>query len=133
MTILHGDVTKVHEVLKKGYSEPIVQTTNGYTITTGPLAAATFTYDLPNISTGKTGYVNKISVTCDDNTALHTIYLTRISDVGTVWNFFTSYFYIGDEWDTGNVAIGDTASWTVTIINLAAGTNFTINVYWMES
>lgn len=134
MTVLHGDVTKVKEVLKKGYAEPIVQTTQGYTITTGALAAATHTYNLPNIPPGYRAFVKKISVTCDSTTTIHRVYLTRITTAtGYAWAFFTSYFYIGDEWDTGDVPMENYTNWTVAIVNNTAGASFTVNVYWIES
>ena len=65
MSILHGNVTKVHEVLAKGYSEPIVQTTNNLSINTGAIGAGNHIYTLTNITAGKTGYPKKISVSSD--------------------------------------------------------------------
>lgn len=135
MTHIRGEIEKIYEVLKKGYEEPITQTTRGYSINTGALAAATHTFALPNIPSGINGYVKKISCTCNDLTAIHNVYLTRISTpTGVTWTFFSSYFYVGDEWDTGDAWIGgDAHTWTVTIINNAAGATFTVNVYWIES
>ncbi len=84
------------------------------------------------MGSGKVGYVKRISATCDDNTALHNVYLTRTEANGTVWVFFSSFFFIGYEWVTGDSLIPNDATWTVTIINGAVGTTFAINVYWIE-
>lgn len=132
MTLLHGDVTKVYEVLKKGYEQPIVQTAESYTITTGAVVPGVHTYDLPVISSGKTGYIKRISATCNDSTSIHQVWINSIN--GGTWTFFNSYFVIGYEWLTGDVIISDTDTWTVSINNNAGGNvSFTINVYWMES
>ncbi len=132
MTHIRGDVTKVLEVLKKGYEEPIVQTTNGYSFNTGAIGAGANTYAITNITSGKTAYVKKVSVTCDDNTAIHTVQLRRYDPAGP-YDFFVSYFYIGYEWDTGDSPVFDTTTWAVIITNNVGGTAFTVNVYWIET
>lgn len=134
MTHIRGDVTKVYEVLKKGYSEPIVQTTHQYVITTGAIAPGNHPYDVPSITTGKRGYVKTISVTCDDTTSLHEILARRISATGVTWAFFSSFFYLNYEWNTGDVIISDTDTLRIWLANNAAGNvSFTVNIYWMES
>jgi len=130
MSVLHGEITKVHEVLAKGYEEPIVQTTHAYSINTGAIGAGNHIYALTNITAGKTGYPKKISVSCNDSTAIHHVYLSRLP--GNV-AFFTSWFYRGDEWTLGDVGVlSPPTTWIVTILNNAAGATFTINVYWIE-
>ena len=134
MTHIRGDITKVYEVLKKGYSQPIVQTTHGYTITTGAIAPGVHAYDLPAITSGYLGYIKIISVTCNNNTSLHEIIAQRINPDGYTWTFFLSYFYINGEWDTGDIVVGETNTLRIYIDNNAAGNvNFTVNVYWVES
>ncbi len=133
MTHIRGDITKVKEVLSKGYKQPIVQTTRGYTINTGAIGAITVTYALPNITSGKTAYVKKLSATCNDFTNTHYVNLTRIDVNGVANVFFESYFYEGYEWDIGDVAIADNETWTASITNIVAGTTFTINIYWVEN
>ncbi len=134
MTHIRGDITKVHEVLKKGYEQPIVQQTKGYSFNTGALAISPppHTYALPVMGSGKVGYVKRISATCDDLTALHRIYLTRADATGNVWTFFSSFFFVGYEWELGDALIQNDATWTVTIDNGAVGTTFAINIYWIE-
>ena len=137
MTILHGDVTKVFEVLKKGYEQPIVQLAKSYTITTGAIAPGVYVYALPNITSGYMGFIKMISATCDNATNIHEVWLTRTAPLRVpveVWSFFDSYFVIGKEWNTGDVRITNENTWTVSIDNNAAGNvSFTINVYWVES
>lgn len=135
MTHIRGDITKVYEVLKKGYPQPIVQTAQNYTVTTGAIAPGVHTYNLPNITSGYRGYIKGISATCDDNTTLHEVWLTRTTPLtGEVWTFFVSYFFIGYEWITGDVIVPDYSTWTVSIDNTAVGNvSFTINVHWIES
>ncbi len=134
MTILHGDVTKVFEVLKKGYEQPIVQVAKSYTITTGAVAPGVYVYALPVITSGYTGYVKRISATCDNATNIHEVWITRNPGIPQAFTFFDSYFFIGKEWVTGDVPIPDTSIWTVSIDNNAAGNvSFTINIYWIES
>jgi len=75
------------------------------------------------------GYLRKISVTCDNTTAIHRVRLIRAN-----WVFFQSYFYVGYEWNLGDASIQDTDTWVVEIYNLAVGNvTFTVNVYWIES
>ena len=133
MTHIRGDITKVYEVLKKGYEQPIVQTVHQYTITTGAIAPGVHTYALPNITSGYVGYVKRISATCDNATNIHEVVLRRIIPTD-VWVFLNSYFVIGKEWNTGDFIIEDYMTWTATIDNNAPGNvSFTVNVYWMES
>ena len=135
MTRIKGSLERVKEVLKKGYTQPIIQTTRGYTITTGAIAVGVHTYNLPGITAGKKGYVKKISATCNDATSIHEVYLTRnnVSPVSTLI-FSRNYFSVGYEWTIIDVTLEDTSTWTVTIDNNAAGVvSFTINVYWIES
>ena len=134
MTHIRGDITKVYEVLKKGYEQPIVQVAKNYTITTGAIAPGVTPYALPNITPGYIGYIKKISATCDNAINIHEVTLRRISATGDVWAFFDSYFFIGKEWNTGDVAIAAMDTWTVSIDNNAAGNvSFTVNVFWIES
>ncbi len=84
------------------------------------------------MGSGKVGYVKRISATCDDATALHNVYLTRFDATGDVWVFFSSFFFIGYEWETGDALISEGDTWTITIINSAVGTTFAINIYWIE-
>lgn len=133
MSHIRGDITKVYEVLKKGYEQPIVQETKNYSFNTGALLPGTYTYDITAITSGKTGYVKKISITCDDLTSLNAVDLYRIDGTGP-WNFFTSYFFINGEWFLGDTPIYDTTGWQVVLYNLAVGNvTFTVNIYWVES
>lgn len=130
MTVIRGDVTKVYEVLAKGYEQPIVQTTHSYSINTGALGAGDHTYAITDITAGKTGYPKKISVSCNDGTAIHHIYLIRDSDN---WAFLLSFFFRGEEWTLGDVPMYPPPNgWHIIIGNAAAGTTFTVNVYWIE-
>ena len=134
MTHIRGDILKVYEVLKKGYPEPIVQTTHGYSLNTGAIAPGVHNYDVTSVGTGNIGFIKKISITCNNAAALHEWGATRISVDGTEWTFIMSFFFIGDEWSTGDVIVGDTQTLRITIINTAAGNvTFAINVYWIES
>ena len=120
--------------MKKGYPEPIVQTTHGYSLNTGAIAPGVHNFDVTSVGTGNIGFIKKISITCNDATSLHEYGATRISADGTEWTFIFSFFFIGDEWSTGDVIVGDTQTLRITIDNNALGNvTFAINVYWIES
>jgi len=134
VTVIRGDVTKVYEVLKKGYPEPIVQTTHGYSLNTGAIAPGVYGFNVPGVTAGNIGYVKKISITCNDSTSLHEFGTNRISADGTIWTFFASFFWMGGEWTIGDVIIPNTATLRIVVDNNAAGNvTFAINVYWLES
>ena len=133
MTHIRGDITKVYEVLKKGYPEPIVQTTHSYSLNTGAIAPGVHTFNVPGVTSGKIGFIKKISITCNDTTSLHEFGANRIT-AGTPWTFFASYFWLGDEWTTGDVIINETDTLQIVVDNNAAGNvTFAINVFWIES
>jgi len=133
MTVIRGSIDKVKEVLKKGYEEPIVQTTRGYSLNTGALGAGIHTYALPAIALGTLGYVKRFSISTNDGTAVHTVQLRRTTIDGNVWDFHVSYFYRNYEWELGDIPIYPVGTWSVIITNNAAGAIFAVNVYWIES
>ena len=134
MSIIHGDITKIHEVLKRGYSEPIVQATKGYSLNTGAIAPGVNNFDVTGVTAGYVGFFKIISVSCDDATSIHQITARKIPAVGDVWDFFSAYFSIGYEWNIGDLLISDADTLRIIIDNNAAGNvTFSINIYWIES
>ncbi len=134
MAHLRGDITKVYEVLKKGYDQPIVQQT-AIEVTQeallGGAAGAWFVINQPG-ETPKSGFFKKISITVDNATIMEAN-LTAIFPDGTTEQFWWNYFVINGEYDLGDVPINSDETYILSFQNNAVGAiNLTVNISYIE-
>ncbi len=134
MAHLRGSITKVHEILKKGYDQPIVQTT-AVEVTQealgGLAAGAWFVINQPG-ETPKSGFFKKISITVDNTTVMQAS-LTTIFPDGTTEQFWWNYFRINGEYDLGDVPIDPDSTYILSFQNNAVGAiNLTANISYIE-
>ncbi len=134
MTHLRGDITKIKNILKKGYDQPIVQRTSievTQEALVGLAAGAWFVINQPG-ETPKSGFFKKISITVDNATIMEAN-LTTISSDGTSTQFWWNYFVINGEYDLGDVPINSDETYVLSFQNNAAGAiNFTANISYIE-
>ena len=136
MTHIRGSISKVKEVLTKGYKISAVQTPS-MDVTSDTIAGLTaMTYYVINIpgSTYKNGYMKKISVTCNDNANLMGAYLTgRSVATGESLIFWYTFFINNGEWDLNDTGILDNEEYLLTLLNYSAGAVlFTANLSYIE-
>ena len=136
MTHIRGSISKVKEVLTKGYKISAVQTAS-IDVTSVNVAGTSYqTYSVINIpgSTYKNGYMKKISITCNDSTVLNEAYLT-VRDVatGVTAVFWRAFFYVNGEWELNDASIFDTEEYLITLGNYTGGgVLFTANLTYIE-
>ena len=120
MAVLHGDVSKVYEVLTKGYAISPVQTAS-MDVTSDNIAGTSYqTYYAVNLpgQTYKNGYMKKISVTCNNTATLMEAYLSvRVVATGVTTVLWQSFFVNNGEWDLNDIRILDTNEYLITLGN----------------
>ena len=85
---------------------------------TGEIASgASGTIDLPIVATGYQNIYQSITISCDDDSAIHNLTLQRISDA---WAFFIVNFITGGIYDFPGQAISAGQTVRITITNNAA-------------
>ncbi len=134
MAHLRGSITKIKNILKKGYDQPIVQQTAMEVIqeaVPGTTADAWYIINQPG-ETPKSGFFKKISITVDNATLMEAS-LTTIFPDGTTTQFWWNYFIINGEYDLGDVPINSDEIYVLSFQNNAVGEiNFTANISYIE-
>ena len=88
-----------------------------YSFTGSIAAGVTGYFDMPVVATGYENIYQNITVSCNDDTAIHTLTLSRVSDT---WVFFRLNFITGDIYDFPGQAISAGETIRVSIKNNAA-------------
>ena len=136
MTHLRGSITKVKEVLKRGYDQPIIQQTRMEVVQETVPALSAIIIDIINIPGGTytNGYLKKISITVDEFTIVMQSMLRKVSTVtGTIEDFWRAQFIGNNEWSLFDKAIFDNENLYIVFWNNSANPqNFTANISYIE-
>ncbi len=136
MAHLRGDITKVKEVLKRGYAQPIVQQTRMEVVQETIPGLSAQIYNIINIPGGTyiNGYLKKISITADEGAIIMQSMLRREGVItGTIEDFWSTQFILSGEWSLFDKAIFDNENFYIVIFNNSAlAQNFTANISYIE-
>lgn len=88
-----------------------------YSFTGGIAAGITGTFDLPVVAAGYENIYQNITISSNDDTAIHTLTLLRVSDL---WIFFRLNFITGGIYDFPGQAIAAGGTVRVAVTNNAA-------------
>ena len=136
MAHLRGDITKVKEVLKRGYAQPIVQQTRMEVVQESVPGLSAQIYNIINIPGGTyiNGYLKKISITVDEGATVMQSMLRREGVItGTIEDFWSTQFILSGEWSLFDKAIFDNENFYIVIFNNSAlAQNFTANISYIE-
>jgi len=131
MSHLRGDITKVKEVLKRGYDQPIVQQTRMVVVQENVPGLSAQIYD---IIINTNGYLKKISITVDEGVTVMQSMLREVSNItGAIRDYWRSQFILNGEWPLFDKKIFDYENYYIVFWNNSAlAQNFTANISYIE-
>ncbi len=136
MAHLRGDITKVKEVLKRGYAQPIVQQTRMEVVQETVPGLSAEIYNIINIPGGTyiNGYLKKISITVDEGaTVMQAMLRGESTRTGAILDFWRTQFILSGEWSLSDQALFDYENLYIVIWNNSANPqNFTANISYIE-